>query len=130
MSTSDSSHSDASDQPGRESSESGGQTETRTTESTQTDHLTKQEEKVVRMRRGLAEGDDHELEFGVGADEATADKLAQLEAFLVEAFDEQETGERYLADAEYGVEGAEKSSGDGQSETDTKQKIIDELSDD
>jgi hypothetical protein len=82
------------------------------------------------MRRGLAEGDDHELDFSEDADEATTDKLRQLEAFLVEAFEERETSERYLGDVEYGTvreaDGDEESSGDQQ----TKQKIIDKLSDD
>ncbi len=50
------------------------------------DVLTPEEEKVVRMRHGLAEDDDHELKFGLGANEEVLAKLANLEKFLVAKF--------------------------------------------
>lgn len=48
--------------------------------------LTPEEEKVVRMRHGLAEEGDHELKFGLGANEEVLAKLANLEKFLVTKF--------------------------------------------
>jgi hypothetical protein len=50
------------------------------------DVLTPEEEKVVRMRHGLAEDEDHELKYGLGADEEVMAKLANLEKFLVDKF--------------------------------------------
>jgi hypothetical protein len=50
------------------------------------DMLTAEEEKVVRMRRGLAEDDEHEPKFGLGANEEALAKLANLEKFLVAKF--------------------------------------------
>jgi hypothetical protein len=63
--------------------------------------LTPEEERVVRARHGLSEDDDHELSFALGADEATEAKLAELEQFLVEAFEprQQEGGDDYLPDS-------------------------------
>lgn len=54
------------------------------------DVLTPEEERVVRMRHGLAEDDDHELKFGLGANEEALAKLANLEKFLVEKFTKTE----------------------------------------
>ena len=50
------------------------------------DVLSAEEEKVVRMRHGLAEEDGHELKFGLGANEEALAKLANLEKFLVAKF--------------------------------------------
>lgn len=50
------------------------------------DLLSPTEEKAVRMVHGLAEGDEHELQFGLGANEEAMAKLANLEKFLVEKF--------------------------------------------
>lgn len=54
------------------------------------DVLTPEEEKVVRMRHGLAEEGDHELKYGLGANEEALAKLANLEKFLVEKFTKTE----------------------------------------
>lgn len=48
--------------------------------------LTPTEEKAVRMTQGLAEDDDHTLQFGLGANEEAMTKLASLEKFLVDKF--------------------------------------------
>lgn len=132
MSTSDSSHDNSSEKSSADNAEAaaGSRTETRTTETTESEALTAEEEKVIRMRRGLAEDGDRELEFGEGADEATEEKLKQLEAFLVEAFESREAGERYLADADYGELEVDEAGGESAEASETKQKIIDELSDD
>lgn len=50
------------------------------------DALTPEEERVVRLRHGLSEGDDYALKFGLGASQETLMKLANLEQFLVEKF--------------------------------------------
>ncbi len=50
------------------------------------DVLTPEEERVVRMRHGLAEDDEYEPKFGLGANEEALAKLANLEKFLVEKF--------------------------------------------
>lgn len=52
--------------------------------------LTPEEEKAVRMRHGLDESDEHELKFGLGANEEALAKLASLEMFLVEKFERTE----------------------------------------
>ena len=46
--------------------------------------LTPTEEKVIRMRRGLSEDDNRELEFGLGAGEEAQMKLAMIEQQLVD----------------------------------------------
>ena len=71
-----------------------GRTTTTTTEksgeaTTDEELLTPTEEKAVRMVHGLAEDDEHTLQFGLGASEETMAKLANLEKFLVEKFDGQ-----------------------------------------
>ncbi|MGM0557859.1 MAG: hypothetical protein ACQEVA_15850 [Myxococcota bacterium] len=53
---------------------------------TEEDLLTPTEEKAVRMVHGLAEDDDHTLQFGLGANEEAMSKLASLEKFLVDKF--------------------------------------------
>jgi hypothetical protein len=50
------------------------------------DLLTAEEERVVRMRHGLAEDDDYQPKFGLGASDDTLAQLANLEMFLVEKF--------------------------------------------
>ena len=96
-------------------------TATRTqTEETSEEVLTPQEEKVVRARRGLAEDDDHELSFGLGANEEAREKMARLESFLLGAFRERESGRVYFSDVE-----AETTAEDEAA----KNKIVDALSD-
>lgn len=97
-------------------------TETDRDEESTEDVLTPQEEKVVRARHGLAEEGDHELEFALGADEETRAKLANLEKFLVEAFEERETGKVYFSD----VDAAEVAAEDEEA----KRQIVDTLKDD
>lgn len=58
-------------------------TQTERTVRTEEDLLTPAEEKAVRMVHGLAEGPEHELQFGLGANEEALAKLASLEQFLV-----------------------------------------------
>ena len=101
------------------------ETTTRTTSDTEVSDevLTPLEEKVVRARHGLDEDGDHELQFGLGADEETQKALARLEAFLVDAFEKRETtrgGEEHFFPANRVEAG----------DNDAKQKIIDALSDD
>lgn len=84
--------------------------------------LTPQEEKVVRARHGLAEEGDHELGFALGADDETRAKLANLEKFLVEAFEERETGKVYFSD----VDAADGPADDEEA----KRQIVDTLKDD
>lgn len=91
------------------------------TETTSDDVLTPEEEKVVRARHGLAEDDDHELEFALGASEETAEKLAHLESFLMETFQERETGKVYFSD----VDPDDVSDGD----TEAKRQIVEALKD-
>lgn len=54
------------------------------------DVLTPFEENIVRMSQGLAEDDDYELSFGLGADAESKEQLAKLEWFLVGMFEEAE----------------------------------------
>lgn len=84
--------------------------------------LTPEEEKVVRARHGLAEDGDHELEFALGASEEAEAKLANLESFLVEAFQERETGKVYFSD----VDPEDVSEGDEEA----KRQIVEALQDD
>lgn len=49
--------------------------------------LTPEEEKVLRMLRGLSEDNSHELKFALGADEEVRLRLALLERYLIELFD-------------------------------------------
>ncbi|MFB6262123.1 MAG: hypothetical protein ABEL76_00670 [Bradymonadaceae bacterium] len=64
------------------------------------DVLTAEEEKAVRMRRGLSKDDDEELEFAPGADEEARARMARLEEFLVEAYQDREAGASYFSEAE------------------------------
>ena len=75
------------------------------------DALTPQEERVVRLRHGLGEGDDYALKFGLGASEETLMKLANLERFLVEKFAHtaQISGVLDVPSAEVEVPGADAS---------------------
>lgn len=101
------------------------ETTTRTTTETEgtEDVLTPLEEKVIRARHGLDEDGDHELQFGLGADEETKQALARLESFLVDAFQERETSR---GDDEHFFPANRVDADDN----DAKQKIIDALSDD
>jgi hypothetical protein len=84
--------------------------------------LTPEEEKVVRARHGLAEDGDHELEFALGASEQAEEKLANLESFLLGAFQERESGTVYFSD----VDPDDVSEGD----EDAKRQIVEALRDD
>lgn len=78
---------------------------------TSLDVLTPEEEKVLRMRNGLSEPDDHALSFALGASEETKARLALMEKYLIELFQyETET----TMDASY---------------IDAKSRIIDRLGD-
>lgn len=70
--------------------------------------LTPEEEKVVRMRHGLGEDGDHELKFGLGADEEALAKLANLEKFLVEKFRKTERLEGVFNGTEVDIEAKRK----------------------
>jgi hypothetical protein len=63
------------------------------TEETETNFeaLTPEEEKVLRMRHGLSEDDNHSLKFALGANEEAQAKLAMMEKNLVDAFQWGET---------------------------------------
>lgn len=84
--------------------------------------LTPEEEKVVRARHGLAEDGDHELEFGVGANDEAKAQMAALEDFLMGAFQERETGKRYLTSPDDEADSAD--------DNEAKQQIVDALNDD
>lgn len=102
--------------------ERGTATTTRTdTGETSEDVLTTEEERVVRARHGLSEEDDHELKFALGASEEAKAKMAKLESFLLEAFQEREKGKVYFSDVE-----AEDVAAD---DPEAKNKIVDALSD-
>lgn len=49
--------------------------------------LTGFEENTVRMTQGLDESSDYELHFGVGASKEAKEKLANLEGFLVQMYE-------------------------------------------
>ena len=97
-----------------------GRTTTTTDETTdsaeEAEGLSPTEEKAVRMVHGLDEDDDHELQFGLGADEETLARLANLEKFLVEKFEET----RQLEEGVFEID---------PDESDTKREIIDKLRD-
>jgi hypothetical protein len=101
------------------------ETTTRTTTETEgtEEVLTPLEEKVIRARHGLDEDDDHELQFGLGADDETKQALARLESFLVDAFQKRDASR---GDAEHFFPANRVEADDN----DAKQKIIDALSDD
>ena len=97
-----------------------GTTTTTTDEATESEEtsegLSPTEEKAVRMLHGLDEEDDHELQFGLGADEKTLARLANLEKFLVEKFEET----RQLEEGVFEID---------PDDNDTKRHIIDTLRD-
>lgn len=97
-------------------------TETETGEKGDEEVLTPEEEKVVRARHGLAEDGDHELEFALGASEEAEEKLANLESFLLETFQERETGKVYFSD----VDPEDVSEGDAEA----KRQIVEALQED
>jgi len=97
-------------------------TETEVEEGTSEEVLTPEEEKVVRARHGLAEEGDHELEFALGASEEAAEKIANLERFLLETFRDRETGKVYFSD----VDPEDVSEGN----EDAKRQIVEALRDD
>lgn len=113
-----------SDDNGKVNKTTDTSTRTETREETgESEGLTAEEERVIRARRGLSEDDDHELKFGLGADEETAEALNRLESFLLKAFGERKTGEHFFP--------ANRSDGDLEAaDSEAKRKIIDALRDD
>lgn len=90
-------------------------TTTITEESVETiEGLLPEEEKALRMLHGLSESDDTVLQFGLGANDETAAKLAMMEKHLLTAFGWGELEEFQV----------------GEQHIDAKAKIIDALLDD
>lgn len=76
-------------------------TTTRTLTSRVTRQLTREEELVVRMTRGLSEGADHALEFRGASNPELAAQLALVEAtLLAEMFDAGPLAARAPVDTE------------------------------
>ena len=65
--------------------------------------LTAEEERVLRMRYGLSEGDDHELKFGLGANDDAVLKLAMMEQALIEMFKNDGTKTVDFNDTDFAV---------------------------
>jgi hypothetical protein len=58
--------------------------------------LTPEEERVLRLLRGLSEDESHRLKFALGANEETRLKLAMIEKHLLEVFEAEILDEELL----------------------------------